>query len=124
MGAVNYILFYDLERRRALIEPPNRSPTLQQGPTNLFHLCVSTYLTPQNLSGPQGRILWGGLREKLVKMRGEVQSERAARIAPRPAILQHVPQPTIKKTQTRISNACTACKVPRQSFGRMIKKSR
>ncbi|KAK6506309.1 hypothetical protein TWF506_011226 [Arthrobotrys conoides] len=31
-------------------------------------------------------------------------------LAPRPSILQHVPQKTIKKTKTRISNACTACK--------------
>ncbi|KAK6352838.1 hypothetical protein TWF696_004839 [Orbilia brochopaga] len=32
------------------------------------------------------------------------------RLAPRPSVLQHVPQKTIKKTKTRISNACTACK--------------
>ncbi|KAK6497761.1 hypothetical protein TWF481_012163 [Arthrobotrys musiformis] len=31
-------------------------------------------------------------------------------LAPRPPILQHIPQKTIKKTKTRISNACTACK--------------
>ncbi|RVD85046.1 uncharacterized protein DFL_003377 [Arthrobotrys flagrans] len=31
-------------------------------------------------------------------------------LAPRPSVLQHVPQKTIKKTKTRISNACTACK--------------
>ncbi|KAK6524646.1 hypothetical protein TWF281_011549 [Arthrobotrys megalospora] len=38
------------------------------------------------------------------------QRKSPQRLAPRPSILQHVPQKTIKKTKTRISNACTACK--------------
>ncbi|KAK6540280.1 hypothetical protein TWF694_009091 [Orbilia ellipsospora] len=38
------------------------------------------------------------------------QTKSPPRLAPRPSVLQHVPQKTIKKTKTRISNACTACK--------------
>ncbi|EPS45442.1 hypothetical protein H072_587 [Dactylellina haptotyla CBS 200.50] len=43
-------------------------------------------------------------------MNEQDQRKSPLRLAPRPSVLQHIPQKTIKKTKTRVSNACTACK--------------